>query len=88
MTDAPEKIWAHPRASEPLIEYTRSDIAQARIAELEAELAAKTLAELPAHMGMNDYDAQSRIAELEEYIESLEQTIKNMTAHIRIDPDE
>ena len=39
-------------------------------------------------MGMNDYDAQSRIAELEEYIESLEQTIKNMTAHIRIDPNE
>jgi len=27
---------------------------QARIAELEAALAAKTLAELPAHMGMND----------------------------------
>ena len=31
---------------------------------------------------------QARIAELEEYIESLEQTIKNMTAHIRIDDDE
>jgi len=30
--------------------------AQARIAELEAALAAKTLAELPAHMGMNDND--------------------------------
>ena len=28
----------------------------ARIAELEAALAAKTLAELPAHMGMNDND--------------------------------
>jgi len=37
-------------------EYIRSDIAQARIAELEAALAAKTLAELPAHMGMNDND--------------------------------
>jgi len=31
---------------------------------------------------------QARIAELEEYIERLEQTIKNMTAHIRIDSDE
>ena len=53
----------------------------ARIAELEAALAAKTLAELPAHMGMNDYDAQTRISELEAMV-------ADMTAHIRIDPDE
>ena len=32
--------------------------------------------------------AKNRIEELEDYIEQLEQTIKNMTAHIRIDPDE
>ena len=30
----------------------------------------------------------SKIRELEAYIERLEQTIKNMTAHIRIDSDE
>lgn len=28
------------------------------------------------------------VERLEKYIEQLEQTIKNMTAHIRIDPDE
>ena len=32
--------------------------------------------------------AKNRIEELEEYIERLEQTIKNMTAHIRVDIDE
>ena len=49
MTDAPEKIWAHPRASEPLIEYTRSDIAQARIDELEAMVENMT-----AHIRIDD----------------------------------
>ena len=51
MTDAPEKIWAYPTQSKSRIgiwrsdddlavstEYTRSDIAQARISELEDAL--------------------------------------------------
>ena len=47
MTDAPEKKWLTPNGGLPtgngwheseLVEYTRTDIAQARIAELEAAL--------------------------------------------------
>jgi len=33
-------------------------------------------------------DLINKIRELEAYIERLEQTIKNMTAHIRVDPNE
>ena len=51
MSDAPETRNNNLREAHAWI-----GAAQARIAELEAALAAKTLAELPAHMGMNDND--------------------------------
>jgi hypothetical protein len=50
MSDAPEKIWAHPPTvfdewdvwqtseTDGAIEYTRTDVAEARIKELEAAL--------------------------------------------------
>ena len=71
----------HKRGNDIAVLKSDLEKAQARIVELEAALAAKTLAELPAHMGMNDYDAQARISELEAMV-------ADMTAHIRIDPDE
>jgi len=62
MTDAPNLCPTCRTVITPK-EAKEYQALQARIDELEAELAAKTLAELPAHMGMNDYDAQVRIAD-------------------------
>jgi hypothetical protein len=80
MTDAPEKMWVFPKkdwfnagasthkitvVGAKDVEYTRSDIAQDRIAKLESVL-------------------QQQI----DHIYRLQNTIKSMTAHIRIDDDE
>ena len=84
MSEAPEKIWFHPEMNRFFgeryaygdVEYTRSDIANARISELEAEnkrleqLLDSQSRHLESQLNQNG-SLKTRIAELEAALEAI-----------------